>query len=305
MSALLLDGVVDDWFGPLTLRIDPGLSVLTGDAPPIGRIVELAAGVRAPRRGHVRLGERPLRDRDVQRRVAALLPEEELFAARTVEQALAGILTLRGLPLTASDVLSRAGLEALAQRRPSRLHALERRAVALALALADPVAQALVLYDPLACSPLIRREEVLKACLESARDKPVLVATPHLEDALLLGGALLTFARGTVFATPAQRAGQGVSIAVRSKQARRLAGLLADEPGTLGVVFDAERAPFEVVIKALDPELLADTITRVACEHAIPIASLTTTHTASPTALAMPGPWVTSRHPRLPAGAPR
>ncbi|HEY8945987.1 MAG TPA: hypothetical protein VIM73_17080 [Polyangiaceae bacterium] len=297
MSDLLLEQVTDEWLGPITLRIEPGVTTLTGDPAPLGRIVEILAGVRTPRRGKVTLVGPTDQANAASARVAALLPEEELVAAPDVLRALAAALTLRGLELEPRTVLESAGLADLGGRRPARLDFLERRAVMLALALADVRAGGFVLYDPLSVSPLVPRGFVLDACLEHARTKPVLVASPHLEDALVLGGRLLTFARGTVFAAPAWY-GSGASVHVRSKQARRLAGLLAEEPGVSGVLFDAERAPFEVIAKSLDPEMLAESVTRLACDHGLAIASIV----VSPSSASPPAPQDPSRV--LPRAAP-
>jgi hypothetical protein len=77
--------------------------------------------------------------------------------------------------------------------------------------------------------------------------------------------------------------------------------LLTDEPGVAGVEFDAERAPYELSIKGTDPELLAETVVRVACEGSIPIGSLVTHVASSRAALTMPGPWALP--PALPPGA--
>lgn len=277
MSELSLLQVTDDSLGPVTLRLEPGLSVLSGPPAPLVRLVEIASGLRKPRRGRVVLRALAGTELRIPERIATLLPDEELLAAVDVEHALAAVLSLRQLALDPRELLRAAGLNELGGRRPSRLDSLERRAVQLALALADKRAEALVLYDPLSVSPLVSRDFVLQNCLRHAREKPVFVVTPYLEDALMLGGNPLTFLRGTVFAGP-NRGAPGVSAQVRSRQARRLAGLLASEPGVVGIVFDAERAPFEVSAKSIDPEVLAETIARVASDNDLPITSLVVSH---------------------------
>lgn len=272
MTELSFVAVTDEWLGPLTVRFEAGLNVLVGDPIPLGRIVEVASGLRKPRRGQVTLRAESGEGTARASQIAALLPSEELMALSSVEEALTAAIGLRRLSVDARTVLENAGLGQLAKRPPSGLDALERRAVMLALALSDGRAEAWVLYDPLASVPLVPKALILENCFAQARRKPVLVATPHWEDALLLGGRLFTFARGTLFTTPVQPS-SGVSLSIRSKQARRLAGLLAAEPGVMGVVFDAERAPFEVLAKSLDPEVLAEAATRLVCEHAIQITS--------------------------------
>ena len=87
--------------------------------------------------------------------------------------------------------------------------------------------------------------------------------------------------RGAIVA-PAASGGTSVSVALRSEQARKLATLLAGEPGVVGVAFDGERSPFELVVRATNAEIISDSVTRVACEHSIPIASLVVTVDPAP-----------------------
>lgn len=284
MTELTFTGMTDQWIGPLTLRVPSGLHVLSGDAPPLGRLVEIATGFRRPRRGQVTFGNVPVSVPSARRRLAALLPEEELVATRTVVEAVAVALSMRGLPGSASALLDSAGLQSLAGHNPALLDGATRRAVALALALGDTSAEALVLYDPLTVSALLRRPYIVESCLLHAATKPVLVATPHLEDALLLGGTQLTLARGTVVAPATDALAPTVAIALRSRHARQLASLLAGEPGVMGIMFDEQRSPFELVVRSSDAETIAESVTRVAVEHTIPITSMLVTLDTMPRA---------------------
>lgn len=281
MNELTLQGVVDASFGPVSQQFGSGLHVLSGHPITLGRLVEIASGVRIPKRGRVSLRTPAGTELPVPEGIASLLPDEELLVARDVEHALTAALALRQLPLLATVVLRDAGLAQLAHRHPSRLDPLERRAVHLALALADTNAGALALFDPLSVSPLISRDFVLQRCLEHAQEKPVFIATPYWGDALILGGIPLVLLRGAVFRAT-ERAGGGATISVRSRQARRVAGLLAVEPGVIGIGFDAERAPFEVCAKSIDPEVLAEAIARIAGDHDLRIESLSITEAPGP-----------------------
>lgn len=294
MNALVFERVSDDWLFELSFRAEPGVTLIYGEPTPIGRILELAVGARRAKRGRVLLNDSNVTDPRVRARIAALLPEERLLALSTVQDAVRSTLALRGARVSASSVLEEAGLAELAARKPERLSALERRAVALSMALADPDVHALALFDPMATRPLVARSRLLDVCLERAQRIPVLIATPHLEDALVFGGRLFTFARGALYATPSERSDAGVALTVHSEEARKLASLLASHPSVQGVVFDAERTPFEVVVQSDDPEALAALVTQVACEHAIPITSLVA-HAApgrAPSLQGMPGIWV-------------
>lgn len=284
MTELTFTGVADQWLGPLTLRLPSGLHVLTGDAPPLGRLVEIASAFRRPRKGVVTLGNVSVAASSLRRRLAVLLPQEELVAARTVVEAVGVASSMRGLPGSAAGLLENAGLQSLAGHDPRLLDSPTRRAVALALALADTPAEALVLYDPLTVSPLLQRPFIVESCLTHAATKPVLIATPHLEDALLLGGTQLTLARGMLVLPQTDALAPTVVLTLRSNEARQLASLLVGEPGVLGVTFDEQRSPFELVVRSSDAEAIAESVTRVAVEHAIPISSMLVTMDTLPRA---------------------
>src|SRR5690606_4811775 len=210
------------------------------------------------------------------KRIAAVLADEELLPGRSVREALAHALALRGIPGSADAMLEEAGASALAPRDPTRLDGRERRLVAFALALALRDAPLLALADPLGLAPSVAHDVVLEHCRARAEHAVVLVTTPSLADAVRLGGDCRFLERGRL--APAANGTAAIApqgLVVRSEAARRLASLLAEDSSVHSVVFDEQRTPREVVVRGDDVEALARALARVAATGELAIESVT------------------------------
>lgn len=276
MSVLALRAVRDPGLGPLTFDFGPGVHVVLGDwAPTLDRLVELLAGVRQPRSGHViwegrLLGKTPA----LRREVGALLGEEELLPARSVLSALQTALELHASSLNAATLLRNVGLAALADREPRALEPRERRAIALALALALEPVRILVLADPLAVAPLVSRELILQACHARAEQSVVVITTCRPQDALELGGRVVRLVGGQLHVEPyVMPPGSACELCVQASDTRRLAALLATTSAVQGVGFQEPLAQ-GIWVRGADLEALARAVATAASDAGIQLYSV-------------------------------
>lgn len=249
-------------------RFSVGLSVVLGASPDdLASLCELFAGVRPTRSGSVTLGGDDVGTRpSARRRVLSLFREEELFARRTVSEALSEICALRGSPAAVEEWLSDAGLPDLGRRAPERLLPGERRAAALSLALGADGAALLALYEPLLLLPRVSERFVIERCRSRAEHAVVVVFTTSLEHALRFGGSLYWLERGRLQG-PSQTAARvvpGFTLRVQSSSARELAEALAQDPDVSSVGFEPRRSASELWVRGADPERLAACV----CRHA-------------------------------------
>lgn len=276
MSSLGFAGISEIGIGPLTLHWHDGLHVLVGVAGALALLADVAAGSRRPRRGQVLVDGAPLDAPEQRRKLGSLLANEELIPAPTVELSMHTALVLRKVPLDASTLLDSVGLRYLATRHPARLSDLERRSVALSLALHDPASTVLLLHDPLSCASLVPRAFILERCAARARSACVVVFTPELADALALGGTLLRLERGRVLRTAADGSvsASGCEVHVRCNEAAQLARALSADARVQSVVFDRERSPCELVVHGSELESLANAVAELAEQESVAIVSL-------------------------------
>ncbi len=240
------------------LDLAPGrYVVLSSEREPLADLVSVLAGVQPPSRGNLALdGVPPSVSPALRRKLAALLPEEALPPAKTVEQSVGKALFARGANgKEAGSVLEEAGLSRFAALRPETLGARETRSVALALALAHGAAELLALHEPLAT--LLPAAHVLTRLDEhTARGALVLATTTSPADATLLGGAWLCVELGRVRATsgPAPRLGVGPwqQVSVETRDARALAQLLHESPLGLSSELGASAEGLKITGPALD-----------------------------------------------------
>lgn len=266
MSVLELNQVVDERLGPLSFRFQSGLSVVVGDSEgALGRLVELLAGVRRARHGHALLDGRDVFDTpSARRRISSLLPSEQLLPAPSVREAERLAAELRDATLKGKSPLLENGLERFAGLPPERLGPSERRAVALALALGLDSADAVLLHDPFALRGWIAATLIAARCRALAQARCVVITTPHLDDAMALGGSACVFERGQLFpaAGIAVSTRPSAALGVRSPDAQRLSTLLANHPAVQRVGFDERRSPSELSLHGA--ELTA--LSRALCE---------------------------------------
>ncbi len=261
MNTLSLDALTDGSLGPLTLRFAPGLTVVLGDSEAtLEALVELGSGERKPQRGNVLLDGRPVfGDPSGRRRLACVLPREALLPAKSVRAALLAQDALRervGDPLAALGSL---GLERLAEVPPGALSALEKRAVAFAYAASQREAEVFVLHDPLALAGIARREVLAGHCRAMAERGSVVLTSPLLEDALLLGGRSLLLEGGRV-ATNIPNTVPLAEFALESRDAERLGARLARER-SLTVDFEPKLSPRQLRVSGSDLTEVARLIT--------------------------------------------
>jgi ABC-type multidrug transport system ATPase subunit len=262
-------------------KLEPGLHVALG-APRDGThaLVELAAGVVSPASGRVRvMGADPRRSPSARRRLAALLPSEELPRVPTVSEVLELWL---GSTNAAQGALEAAGLSRWSARRPAQLNAEEARSIALAAALA-PGRDVAVLYEPLAFTSGLDRRRVIEGVRALAgRGAGVLVATASYRDAHELGGNLWAMESGRVRATGGSAwvdalVPGSARLRVQSPRARSLASALTQaapsEDSILGIHWSAERGD-DLEIEAADLAAAARAVARAARDGGLPVTAL-------------------------------
>jgi len=171
-------------------------------------IVNAIAGLLAPERGRIAVGDAVLFDADAgvdipthRRRVRVVFQESRLFPHLTVRQNLVYGRWVAGK--TASERLDEVvrllGLEDLLGRRPRTLSGGERQRVAIGRALlADPMA--LLLDEPLASLDRARKQEILPYLerLVAAAKMPILYVSHAREDVERLAGTVVMLDSGRV-----------------------------------------------------------------------------------------------------------
>lgn len=313
MSELVLTGV---WSPPLknfSARLGAGLHVVLGaDADGTASLIELCAGVRVPRRGVVSFeGERPFASPRLRRRIASLLPVEELsgrassfcpelvpgFAATPARQGhaetgprgtlngapgcrasagewLRAVAALRGF--SPGPALELAALDLALERSVESLSSAERRQLALALALGAPEPPLVALHEPLAASSALSRERVLGRLAELACSAVLLVTTGSVADARQLGGDLYVLERGVL----ARRHSHAWPSALTPGLAARL-WLQADSPRELVAelarqpdVSEARYVDDHIELRGSDLERLALAVSQAAVKTGVHVRSL-------------------------------
>jgi len=232
--------------------------VLSNEREPLGDLLALLSGREAPQRGRVALdGAAPAARPSVRRKLAALLFEEALPPAATVQQGVASALAARGEASgdRALTLLSDAGLGHLADLAPRALGPRELRSVALALALAHDSAELFALHEPLAT--YVPAALVLaRLDAHTARGAIVLCTTTSPADATALGGTWLCVELGRVRAnagaTPRLGAGPWQQVLIETNDARALSRLLHDSAHGFVSELGASSQSLKVTGPALD-----------------------------------------------------
>jgi ABC-type thiamine transport system ATPase subunit len=249
-----------------SLELDAGLHVVVGNREDGGAaLVALVAGLLRPKRGTLLIdGGDPLRSPELRGRVGVLLAEEPPSSGRSVLAQVAEALSLRGDPAKAENVLSAAGLDALASRRPNALSSAERRALALALATSLAQPSALALHEPLANIAHCQRRKIIETLNAlAARGAVVLCVTASPRDAAALGGSTVLLDRGRFVRRPGLplaeelTPGAGLTLSLRTSDPRKLAAALSAEPAVSAVVLDEQAHPGQLRASGADPERLA------------------------------------------------
>ena len=171
-------------------------------------IVNAIAGLLAPERGRIAVGDAVLFDADAgvdipthRRRVRVVFQESRLFPHLTVRQNLVYGRWVAGKTVSErlDEVVRLLGLEDLLGRRPRTLSGGERQRVAIGRALlADPMA--LLLDEPLASLDRARKQEILPYLerLVAAAKMPILYVSHAREDVERLAGTVVMLDGGRV-----------------------------------------------------------------------------------------------------------
>lgn len=316
MSELVLQSVVEGPLLGVTACIAGAAVVLGADAAALATFVGVAAGARAPRRGHVLLDGGVLHASPELRRVTAtVLADESLPAFGSVREAIGAVLAARGDGRAASELLRDVGLGAWETRRSRDLDASERRTLLLALALTHTNPRLLVLFEPLASGRGLPADFVRERMARAVETGAVVVtATQSIDDARSLGGepwlldrGVLTNARSTPIGS---HAGDDRTFVVETPDARRLTAALARAPDVRGVRWNERLAPSTVYVFGSDPERVASAIVRALSEESARVHSLALSPTplealvptAHPLGVSMPyGQGAAPAYPSYPA----
>lgn len=276
MSELTLTAV---WSPPLksfSARLAVGLHVVLGaDTDGTASLIELCAGVRAPRRGAVALdGEHPSSSPRLRRRIASLLPIEDLSGSGDVQAWLEAVAQLRGAP--AQRRLELSPVEITLTRPLAGLSSAERRRLALAVALNEPEAPLVALHEPLAAAGPLSREAVLARLAERAARAVVLVTTASVEDARQLGGTVYVLERGVLVRQhghpwpSALTPGLGARLWIDTDSPRELVAALASSPDVREARYVSER----IELQGDDLERLALAVSQAAVTAGVHVRRL-------------------------------
>lgn len=267
MTGLSLDRVWTGTLAGVSLELAGGLAVILGDASDgTASLVELCAGVSGPRRGRVRVGSvAPHASPALRRSIASLLADESGAGPGDVRSWAAALAALVGSSV--ERVLD--GLSFPADRALCRLSNAERRELACALALAHPAPALVVLHDPLAACAPATRPALVDRLAELSRTSPVLVTTPSLADARLLGGVSYRLDRG-LLSEAARSAWPGSSspgldvwLWVEADAPRKLVAALAEQSDVSELDFDEPRGG-RLLLRGSDLERLCTAVARAA-----------------------------------------
>jgi ABC-type thiamine transport system ATPase subunit len=261
------------------LELDAGVHTVVVMTPEGGNeLVELASGLRAPRRGTVLVdGKNPYTRPEVRGKIGSLFAVENVSEVATVAAWVARALLLKQSTAVPSTVLEAVGLSALAKRTPGSLSIGEARGVALAVALATE-GGAILLFEPLATAAG-RARVVASVANVAEKGAAVVCVTASARDAGDIGGNCfpLRFGRlggDTSVRALAASAESVVEMVVRTDDPRRLCSALSMDPVFSHVRSDFVATPGEVVVRGDDSDRVALGILRGARQSGAKVLAL-------------------------------
>ncbi|HEY1133450.1 MAG TPA: ABC transporter ATP-binding protein [Nocardioides sp.] len=254
--------------GGIDLTITPGevVAVLGPNGAGKTTTLDMLLGLTDPTSGSVEVFGLPPRDAIAAARVSAVLQTGGLLHDLTVGETVRLIASTYPRPAPVADVLERAGLTGLADRRVSKCSGGEQQRLRFALALL-PEPDLLVLDEPTAGMDVTARRDFWAAMhAEAARGRTVVFATHYLEEADAFADRIVVVADGRVIA-------DGTTAEIRSRASGRTvhatlpAHLTFDErhaalvalrrhPGAAGVQVTDDR----VSVVATDSDAIARTL---------------------------------------------
>ncbi|OUC85245.1 ABC transporter ATP-binding protein [Streptomyces swartbergensis] len=208
----------------LTLTLRPGQTVALLGPNGAGKsaTLDLLLGLKKPDSGTVRLFGTSPRDAIVAGRVGAMLQSGGLMDEVTVAELVRLACDLHPKPYRPSEVLSRAGIEQIADRKVDKLSGGQAQRVRFALATADD-SELIVLDEPTTGMDVTTGQAFWATMRERAgRGRTVLFATHYLEEADAVADRVLVLHRGRLLA-------DGTAAEIKAKAgARRISFDLAD-----------------------------------------------------------------------------
>ncbi len=258
-NLVVRDGPVET--KPITFAMEAGVHALLGrtEDGPVAVLRALAGEL--PFRGAALVHGGP--PSAARKRIAFVPRDVKLPESLRVHEMLDLATTVRGgTPAKPETVLGALGVENLAQRPIAGLRPMERRAVALAEALASNVVDVLLIEEPFAemeasaCSRLAAAIATKKGC--------IVVATASTRDARLLAKDFLVLERGkpvqvSTFEDAARRVhGGSVRFRLQFEDARAWLVAAAAEPTLRRLALDGDA----VVVEGDDPDEVARAIGR-------------------------------------------
>lgn len=282
VSELVFEHVWSDPLKDVSLRASRGVSVILGaESDGTAALVELCAGVRAPRRGQVTVGaEAPSRSPSCRRRVASLLAIEPPLGSGDVRRWLEDLATLR--PISPAAVLESCSVRG--DRPLASLSGAERRELACWVALSQSEAALVVLHDPLSACGAGQRERALGRIAELGKTTTVLLTTASIAAARRLGGSRWRLDRGLlegdaragsaghVEARAAWHGVGGAGLTIEADAPRALVAALAQHPDVQELRYDESGG--RVLLRGTDVDRLASAVTEAIASSGVEIRSL-------------------------------
>ncbi|MEU0391066.1 ABC transporter ATP-binding protein [Streptomyces chartreusis] len=186
----------------LTLALRPGQTVALLGPNGAGKstTLDLLLGLKKPDSGTVRLFGTSPRDAIVAGRVGAMLQSGGLMDEVTVAELVRLACDLHPKPYRPSEVLSRAGIEQIADRKVNKLSGGQAQRVRFALATAGD-SDLIVLDEPTTGMDVTTRQAFWATMREQAdQGRTVLFATHYLEEADAVADRVLVLHRGRLLA---------------------------------------------------------------------------------------------------------
>jgi ABC-2 type transport system ATP-binding protein len=203
----------------LTLTLRPGETVALLGPNGAGKStsLDLLLGLKQPDSGSVRLFGTTPREAIVGGRVGAMLQSGGLMDEVTVAELVRLACDLHPKPYQASDVLARAGIAQIADRKVNKLSGGQAQRVRFALATAGD-SDLIVLDEPTTGMDVTTRQAFWATMREQAdQGRTVLFATHYLEEADAIADRVLVLHRGRLLA-------DGTAAEIKAKAgARRIA----------------------------------------------------------------------------------
>ncbi|MEV7733721.1 ABC transporter ATP-binding protein [Streptomyces sp. NPDC088921] len=228
----------------LTLTLRPGETVALLGPNGAGKStsLDLLLGLKQPDSGSVRLFGTTPREAIVAGRVGAMLQSGGLMDEVTVAELVRLACDLHPRPYQANDVLARAGIAQIADRKVNKLSGGQAQRVRFALATAGD-SDLIVLDEPTTGMDVTTRQAFWATMREQAdQGRTVLFATHYLEEADAIADRVLVLHRGRLLA-------DGTAAEIKAKAgARRIA-------------FDLEGTIDEAPLRAL-PFLTSVTVSK-------------------------------------------